>query len=46
MEYFESSNTIILDGFINFRLKDYLKDLEEIVEKAVDNFLMEKYRNS
>ncbi|NMB97825.1 MAG: putative sporulation protein YtxC [Clostridiaceae bacterium] len=42
MEYFESSNTIILDGFINFRLKDYLKDLEEIVEKAVDNFLMEK----
>lgn len=42
MEYFENSNTIILDGFINFRLKDYLKDLEEIVEKAVDNFLMEK----
>ena len=42
MEYFESSNTIILDGFINFRLKEYMKDLEEIVEKAVDNFLMER----
>jgi putative sporulation protein YtxC len=42
MEYFESSNDIILDGFINFRLKDYIKDLEEIVEKAVDSFLMEK----
>jgi len=42
MEYFESSNSVILDGFINFRLKDYVKDLEEIVEKAVDSFLMEK----
>lgn len=42
MDYFDSSNNVILDGFINFRLKDYIKDLEEIVEKAVDNFLMEK----
>ncbi|NSW89758.1 MAG: putative sporulation protein YtxC [Firmicutes bacterium] len=42
MDYFDSSNSIILDGFVNFRLKDYIKDLEEIVEKAVDNFLMEK----
>jgi len=42
LEYFESSNTVILDGFVNFRLKDYMKDLEEIVEKAVDDFLMER----
>lgn len=42
MDYFDNSNTIILDGFINFRLKEYIKDLEEIVQKAVDNFLMEK----
>lgn len=42
MDYFDGSNSIILDGFVNFRLKDYIKDLEEIVEKAVDNFLMEK----
>ncbi|NLU27607.1 MAG: putative sporulation protein YtxC, partial [Hungateiclostridium thermocellum] len=42
LEYFERSNTVILDGFVNFRLKDYMKDLEEIVEKAVDDFLMER----
>lgn len=41
-EYFERSNSLILDGFVNFRLKDYIKDLEEIVEKAVDDFLMER----
>ncbi|MDP4092221.1 MAG: putative sporulation protein YtxC [Bacillota bacterium] len=42
LDYFESSNNIILDGFVNFRLKDYIKDLEEIVDKAVDDFLMER----
>ncbi len=42
LDYFEGSNNIILDGFINFRLKDYTKDLEEIVDKAVDDFLTER----
>lgn len=42
LDYFENSNDIILDGFVNFRLKDYIKDLEEIVDKAVDDFLMER----
>lgn len=42
LEYFENSNSVILDGFVNFRLKDYTHDLEEIVDKAVDDFLMEK----
>jgi putative sporulation protein YtxC len=42
MDYFDGSNSIILDGFVNFRLKEYIKDLEDIVEKAVDNFIMEK----
>ncbi len=41
-EYFERSNNLILDGFVNFRLKEYIKDLEEIVEKAVDDFLMDR----
>jgi putative sporulation protein YtxC len=27
---------------VNFRLKDYIKDLEEIVDKAVDDFLMDR----
>ncbi len=42
LDYFEGSNSLILDGFVNFRLKDYIKDLEEIVDKAVDDFLMER----
>lgn len=42
VDYFESSNKVILDGFVNFRLKDYIKDLEEIVDKAVDEFLTER----
>lgn len=42
IEYFESSEKVILDGFVNFRLKDYMKDLEEIVDKAVDDFLTER----
>lgn len=42
LDYFENSNKIILDGFVNFRLKDYMKDLEDIVDKAVDEFLMER----
>lgn len=42
MEYFEGSRDIILDGFVNFRLKEYIKELEDIVDNAVDDFLIER----
>lgn len=42
MDYFENSNNIILDGFVNFRLKEYMKDLEDVVDKAVDDFLTDR----
>ncbi len=42
MDYFDNSNNIILDGFVNFRLKEYIKDLEEVADKAVDDFLMDR----
>ncbi|MDQ2086426.1 putative sporulation protein YtxC [Herbivorax sp. ANBcel31] len=42
LDYYKGSNNLILDGFVNFRLKEYMKDLEEIVDKAVDEFLMER----
>lgn len=42
IEYFENNNEIIIDGFVNFRVKDYIKELEDIVDKAVDAFLMER----
>lgn len=45
LDYFDNSNSIILDGFVNFRLKDYVKDLEEVVDKAVDDYLMVREYN-
>lgn len=42
MDYFENSDNIILDGFVNFRLKEYMRDLEDIVDKGVDDFLMDR----
>lgn len=42
LEYFENSNEIILDGFVNFRIKEYIRELEDVVDKAVDTFLMER----
>lgn len=42
IEFFETSNEIILDGFVTFRLKEYIKELEDVVDKAVDDYLMEK----
>lgn len=42
MEYFEGSSSIILDGFVNFRLKEYIKELEDIIDEAVDDFLIER----
>lgn len=40
--FLHSSNHIVIDGFIRFRLKDYLHDLYEAVEDAVDDFLLDK----
>ena len=42
LEYFETSSSIILDGFVNFRLKEYIKELEDIIDNAVDDFLVER----
>lgn len=42
LEYLENNNEIILDGFINFRAREYTRELEEVVDKAVDAFLMER----
>jgi len=42
MDYFDYSNNIILEGFVNFRLKEYIRDLEDVVDKAVDDFLMDR----
>ena len=40
--YLLDNHSIILTGFINFRLKDYLLMLEEVVDEAVNSFIIEK----
>jgi len=42
IEYLERNQEIVLEGFINFRLKDYIMEIEDIVDAAVDDFLLEK----
>ncbi|MHB8156780.1 MAG: putative sporulation protein YtxC [Desulfocucumaceae bacterium] len=41
-EFLSNYNQIVVDGFIRFRLKDYIKELQEAADKAVDDFLMDK----
>jgi putative sporulation protein YtxC len=41
LDYLENSHDIVLEGFINFRLKEYRKHMMEAVDKAVDDFMME-----
>ena len=41
LSYLDTSYELVMDGFINFRLKDYRQCLEQIVDRAVDDFMME-----
>jgi putative sporulation protein YtxC len=41
-EFLSCGNLIVVDGFIRFRLKDYIKELQEAADRAVDDFLMDK----
>lgn len=40
--YLKENQILILDGFINFRLKEYLTKLDESVDISVDKFIIEK----
>lgn len=40
--FLSAHKSIILNGFINFRLKDYLSVLDEVVNEAVNSFVIEK----
>lgn len=41
-DYLKSNNELIIEGFIRFRLKDYFSELENAVERAVEDYMMEK----
>lgn len=40
--YLKTHKSIILSGFINFRIKNYFEILDKIVDEAVSNFIIEK----
>jgi len=42
LEYLRHNDRIIIDGFIRFRLKEYINELREAADRAVDDFLMER----
>lgn len=41
-EYLENNDQLVVEGFIRFRLKEYVSDLKEAIDNAVDDFLMER----
>lgn len=42
LDFLHNNNVVIIDGFIKFRLKEYISELQEAADKAVDDFLMER----
>ncbi len=45
MDYIKQNKSLILDGFINFRLQNYMKNLDYIIDISVNKFLIEKEYN-
>jgi putative sporulation protein YtxC len=42
LEYLKQNTELVVEGFVTFRLQDYLSELEEAVDQAVDDFLLER----
>lgn len=42
IDFISENKTLVLDGFLNFRIKPYLTILDEIVNEAVNQFVVEK----
>ena len=41
-DFLQTHKSLVLNGFINFRLKDYFSVLDDIVNEAVNDFVIEK----
>lgn len=41
-EYFLDNKYVILDGFVNFKLKEYIKLLDSVVDMCVNKFIIER----
>ena len=42
IEYFSNNKSAILDGFVNFRLNDYMKIIDYIIDMAVNKFVIDR----
>jgi len=42
IEYLHANDHLIIEGFIRFRLKDYMQELSSVADKAVDDFMLER----
>jgi putative sporulation protein YtxC len=42
VEYLETSHFLVLEGFIRFRLGEYREELRELVNRAADDYAVEK----
>ena len=45
LDYIKQNKSIILDGFVNFRLQNYMKNLDYIIDISVNKYLIEKEYN-
>jgi len=42
LSYFEQNQELVLEGFLVFRLRDYVEGLVQVVDDAVDEYLLER----
>lgn len=42
LKYISENKSMILDGFVNFRLDNYLSTIEEVVDYSVNKYIVEK----
>jgi putative sporulation protein YtxC len=42
LDYLNANDRLIIEGFIKFRLKDYMQEIYSAADKAVDDFMLER----
>ena len=45
LDYLDTNDCLILEGFMRFRLKNYVEQIETAADSAVDDFMLEKEYN-
>jgi putative sporulation protein YtxC len=45
MDFLEDSNSLNIEGFVNFRLRNYLEDIYEVIDRVIEEYVMEKEYN-